>query len=564
VFSVRRMNLPCPPVIRRNRSVLNVRALLLTVLTGSVASFAQSPSLTHSSPGALLPGQPQALTLHGANLTGATNLWTGFGAKVLSADAVNASAAKFQLSVPADAPVGIHALRVASVNGVSSPVLLMVDDLPSVADAGTNTSTAKAQLLAWPVAVDGAAVALGFKFFRVTVKTGDRLAIEAVARRLGSKLDPVLRLLDRQGRELAFTDDESGLGGDCRLAHVFVASGDYLIEVRDINYGGGDDHRFRLRVGDFPLASLPFPAAVKAGTQSTFAFVGPQVDKLPTVTATAPADAARLALSAKFPGGKSSAFVAALVTPTTEFADAEPNDAAEPATPFTLPGGLNGRFLRPKDRDFWKFEAQKGQRVLFTAQTRSLGSASEVMLQLRDAKGTAIASSSPNDAGEGSVTNTIPANGTYFLVVDELIRRGGPQHAYRIEAALLTPGFTLETDVDKVEAAPGGTFSVKVNATRRDTPGPITLTVVGLEGVQLAEAVIKENAASTTLKVTLPEDAAPGSLTHFRILGKAQIGDREVRSVARATPALKKLFPSIAFPPRELNDSLALGVKSKP
>ena len=510
-----------------------------------------------------MPGKTLELTVHGANLLGATNLWTGFGAKNLSSAAATASAAKFQISLPADAPVGIHAVRVASANGISSPVLLMVDDLPSVADAGTNTRATNAQRLVWPVAVDGTAVALGYKFYRITAKTGERLAIEAVAQRLGSKLDPVLRLLDLKGRELAFCDDESGLGGDCRLAHVFAAGGNYLIEVRDINFGGGSDYRFRLRVGDFPLASLPFPAAVKASASATFAFVGPQVDKLKPVTATAPADATRVALSAKFPGGKSSAFVSALVTDTTEFAEAEPNDSAETATPFTLPGGLNGRFLKPKDRDFWKFEAKKGQRVLFTAQTRSIGSASELMLQLRDAKGTAISSSSPNDAGEGSVTNTIPSDGTYFLVVDELIRRGGPQHAYRIEAELLTPGFILDTDVDKVEAVPGGSFTVKVNATRRDYTGSITLAVVGLNGMQLSEDVIKEKATNGTLKVTLSESAAPGALTHFRIVGKARIGEGEVQSTVRTTSAVRKQFPAMPYPPRELDGSIALGVNAK-
>ncbi len=534
---------------------------VVVALTGTL--FAQSPSLTHTSPGALAPGKTLELTVHGANLVGATNLWTGFGAKVLSANATNSSSAKLQVSVPADAPVGIHAARVVSANGVSSPVLLMVDDLTSVADVGTNTSATNAQHLAWPVAVDGAAVALGFKFYRVTAKKGDRIAIEVVAQRLNSKLDPVLRLLDLRGRELAFCDDESGLGGDCRVAHVFAAGGDFLIEVRDINYGGGSDYRFRLRVGDFPLANLPFPAAVKSGTKGTFEFVGPQVDKLKPVTFTAPADALHVSLSTKFPGGKSSAFVSAVVTDTTEFAETEPNDTADTATSFTLPAGLNGRFLKPKDRDFWKFDAKKGERVLFTAQTRGIASASEVMLQLRDAKGTAIASSSVNDANEGAVTNTIPADGTYFLVVDELIRRGGPQHAYRIEAALLAPGFTLDTDVEKVEATPGGSFIVKVNVTRRDFTGVVTLSVVGLNGATLADEIIKENAVSGTLKVILPESAAPGSLTQFRVVGRAKIGDREIQSVTRTTPALRKIFSAMPFPPRELDGSIALGVKAK-
>ena len=510
-----------------------------------------------------MPGRTTAITLHGANLVGATNLWTSLGARAASAVATNANLVRLQVSLPAGAPVGIHAARIASAGGVSSPLLLMVDDLPSVADAGTNTSFAAAQRLAWPVAVDGAAVALGHKFYRVTVKAGERVAFEVIAQRLGSKLDPVLRLLDARGRELAFRDDESGLNGDTRFAHTFASAGDYFLEVRDINFAGGADHRFRLRVGDFPLVSLPFPAAVKTGTSATFDFVGPQVDKLKPVAASAPAGAAHLPLAVKFPGGKSSAFATARVTDTAEFAEAEPNETAETATPFAPPAGLNGRFLKAKERDFWKFDAKKGQRLLFTAQTRSLGSASEVMLQLRDAKGTALASSSPNDAGEGSVTNTIPADGTYFLVVDELVRRGGPQHAYRVAAELLTPGFTLEAEVEKVEAAPGGSFTVKVNATRRDFTGPIKLSVAGLEGITLADEVIKEKSTNTTLKVTLPDTAVPGLLTQFRIEGRASVGEREVLSLTRTASALRKLLPNLLAPPPELDGRIALGVQAR-
>ena len=117
--------------------------------------------------------------------------------------------------------------------------------------------------------------------------------------------------------------------------------------------------------------------------------------------------------------------------------------------------------------------------------------------------------------------------------------------------------------MDKVEASPGGTFSVKVTVTRRDYTGPITLAVVGLNGVTLADEVLKEKATNGTLKVTLPEAAAPGSLTHFRIVAKAKIGEREVHSATRTTPALKKLFPAMPFPPRELDGSIALGVKAK-
>ncbi len=533
------------------------------MLAGAMSALAQSPSLTHVTPGALTAGQSVSMTFHGGNLLGATNLWSGVGAKVIDVSATTASTARLQVALPAAVPVGIHAVRVGSTGGVSNPLLLMVDDLPSVADAGTNTSLTNAQRIASPVAVDGAAVALGSKFYRVAVRAGERLVVEVVAQRLGSKLDPVLRLLDGRGRELAFCDDESGLNGDARLAHTFGVAGECLIEVRDIHYAGGGDHRYRLRIGDFPLVNLTFPAAVQAGKAATLSFVGPGVTPLKPFTATAPADAVHLPLAVSWPGGRVSAFAAALVTATAEISETEPNDTPETATHFTPPAGLNGRFLKPKERDFWKFEAKKGQRVLFTARTRSLGSASEVTLQLRDAMGTAIAASAINDASEGAVTNTIPADGSYFLVVDELVRRGGPQHAYRVTAELLVPGFALEAEVDRVEAAPGGSFTVKVAVLRRDFAGPITLAVSGLEGVTLAEEVVQEKATSGTLEVTLPADAKSGTITTFCIIGRAQVAGRAETIVARTTPALRKLFPNLSVPPRELDGFIALGVKAK-
>ena len=93
---------------------------------------------------------------------------------------------------------------------------------------------------------------------------------------------------------------------------------------------------------------------------------------------------------------------------------------------------------------------------------------------------------------------------------------------------------------------------------------PITLAVVGLDGVTLADEVIKEKATNGTLKVTLPETATPGSVTPFRIVGKAKVGERETQAIVRTAPALKKLFPNLALPPRELDGLIALGVKAKP
>ena len=75
----------------------------------------------------------------------------------------------------------------------------------------------------------------------------------------------MLRLLTADGRELAFSDDEPATGADSRFSHKFDAAGDYYLEIRDIRYQGGAAHRYRLRLGDFPLPSVPYPLAATKG-----------------------------------------------------------------------------------------------------------------------------------------------------------------------------------------------------------------------------------------------------------------------------------------------------------
>ena len=60
---------------------------------------------------------------------------------------------RFRL-VPADAPVGVHGVRIANPTGISNLWLMMVDDLASVAQTKPNAIPAQAQALTVPVGVE--------------------------------------------------------------------------------------------------------------------------------------------------------------------------------------------------------------------------------------------------------------------------------------------------------------------------------------------------------------------------------------------------------------------------
>lgn len=550
------------------RTLLAVPLFVLAAAATAVVQAQSPPSISLTTPSAVRPGQATDLTFHGGNLAGARALWLSFPAEIaLSPDVENngqdAAKVTYRITLPDDAPLGIGGVRVVTAGGVSAPRLLMVDDLPTITDNGQNKSTESAQELTLPVAVDGACEAESYDYYQFTATTGQRITVEVVARRLGSPLDPVIRLLDASGRELAYSDDEGGIGADSRFAYQFEADGTYFLEVRDIRYHGSGNHRYRLRIGDFPLVTVPVPLGGQQGTMPKVGFAGPAVAGVPRRDVIVPSgDATRHWLSVAYPDGRGSAFTTLVASASREAIEFEPNDAPEQASPVQLPAAISGRLEANRDRDWYQFDASAGQRYRFIGQTRQLGSPTDLFIRLYKADGSRLAEvdDAPGNE-EGILDVTFPEDGTYRLMIEDLHRRGGPEFAYRIAVEPYQPGFTLAVEGNTFNAPQGGVFVAKVTSARRDYAGPITLSIEGAgDGFRLANHVIAENQNETVLNVTVPSSLEQGAWSTMRIVGTAKIGETDVRAAASSLGTLRGQFSGLPYPPDELAETLALGI----
>jgi len=546
-------------------------ALVATLLLASVAApsaEAQPPAVSSITPWAVPPGGTADLVIAGGNLQDASGLWTNLACSAELAPGIenNGKAADrvvYRVVTPNEATVGIYGLRVATQRGISPLRLFMVDDLPSIVDNGQNHSPETAQAAPIPVVIDGACDPQAMDYYKFDARAGQKLTIEAVARRLGSKLDPTFRVLGPNGRELAYSDDEEGLGADGRVRLTIPADGTYVVEIRDIRYDGSGDHRYRLRIGDYPLVSTPYPLAVRASTQGTLEFCGSVAEDLVVdpQAINAPAAVGLKPVALRWPQGLGSAFATLEISDLPECLEFEPNDTPETAVAISAPSAVNGRFDKARDRDQYRFDAKAGQRLRFTAHTRRLGSPSDLYLRVYNAEGGQLAES--DDAGrEDAVLDfTAPGDGQFRLAVEDLNRRGGPQHAYRIEFRPYEPGFTLAVETDKFDVPQGGVFVAKVTSARRDYNGPIALAVDGLpEGSKVDGATIAEGQNEATLRVTVPAGVAPGTFAALHILGTAKVGEQTLHATATASDALREPLGGQPFPPADLASTLGLGV----
>jgi hypothetical protein len=495
-------------VPRRSRYALVV--FVLATVINSVA-FAQRRGQPPRGPGlspmAVAPGKTTRVTVQNASIGAEPILWTNFECQAVFASNDDRKPA-FDVTLPRDARPGIGIARVHGLGGVSAPALIVIDDLPTVVESPGATTRAHAQPVHLPVAVEGSCEAVASDFFRFTGTKGQHVSVEVVAARVGSAMDPVVRILDAAGREISYCDDDPATGGeDPRFSVNLPADGDYVIELRDIHYEGGDAHRYRLRVGGSPLL-----------------------------------------------GGGSGG---------DDTSEAEPNDdPVRDAPMLSVPFSITGRFQNSDDRDSFRFATRKGDRVTVKSFARSIGSACDVSLRLLKENGSTLATSKDDDPGEATIEHTFAADGTYCLVLRELSGHSGPHSLYRIEVTPRAPGFSLSIDVDHVEVPAGGELSLLVKTARRDYKGDISLSIETDSGVTFdtTDGVIKGDKPETTLKAKLAPELKPGQLLHFRVVGKRKDGAGS--ATAENSAALKQLFPRMLYPPRDLDGVIALGVTS--
>jgi len=551
--------------IRRPVEKLLLAALVAGLFTANAE--AQAPQITNISPGAVVPGQVSTVTVQGTGLDGVTGLWSTIpGTSALAPGEMNgkeAAQVAFALTVPADAPIGIHAVRVFSGRGVSNLKLFCVDDLPTVAEAAGNGSLKTPQEISLPCAVDGFVDNLTRDFFKFKAEKGQLITLEVLARRLGSPLDASLYLYNEHGREIAYNDDAEGLSSDPQIAFKAPEAGNYVVEVRDIRYSGSANHRYRLRIGDFPAVQMALPAGYPRGQKSRIDFTGISVEDASPAWVDAAADAVPgwTLVNSKRSGGKSSAFAYSEITASGEVIDREPNDTIDQAQALVLGQQISGRLDHPKDVDKFRIEAKAGQRFIFTGLTRSLGAPTDLILRMLDAKGAQLATADDDGKAEGRLNFPFPADGVYFLEVSELNKRGGSQYGYRVEVAEYQPGFRVSAAADTLNVPAGGTLAVAVTATRLDYAGPIDLQLTGLPaGLTSNPTRIGPGIASAVLTISAAKDAPPGALTRVQLVGQAKIGDRDFVAACDVEDALRAQWSATKLVPPTVSHEMALGV----
>lgn len=531
----------------------------------------QAPSVNLIAPLGLQRGTSAEIVLTGSNLAGPTGIYGSFPGKItIPDDAKNGQdngKLRIRIEVAADAPIGYHTLRLATTRGISNVRLFCIDDLQQIAEVANNRDKASPQKLVVPCVVDGHVDAEKSTWFQIEVKAGERLSFDVLGHRLGSPIDPQISIYEVKSKnEVAYDNDAPGCQTDCRLSHVFKNGGAYLVEVKDVLNRGGADYYFRLRIGDFPLATVPVPMMAQRGQKVTVDFAGPALAGAQPVTVMAPTDPnlTTLWVAPRAASGQHGWPVALALSPYPQMVEMEPNNQPAKANRVPVPGGVTGRFQVGDDTDFYVFAAKKGQKVVIEAQTLELHSPTLVYMVLRNAKTNAeMAKTNPQAVppADQVIDFVPPEDGDYLVEVQHLNYLGGPSEAYHLSITPSRPGFELQTASDRLDLAPGETAGIVLTVKRNNYNGPIDVSVHGHPGLS-GKTTIAAGQGAGVLLVKAAADLPLGPYM-IAVAGEATIDKEPVRQLVSLRGAVIQALGNLAFPPRDLVTQLAVGVRQR-
>jgi hypothetical protein len=538
-------------------------------LVAAVAAWAETPKFSSVGPYGARRGEATEVTVFGSNLEGNARLIAPFLAEVVPI-AADAASWKFKITPAADTPVGVYRCRIRTDDGLTAPFLFAVGQVPQVAEKEENGSFDQAQAIPSPVVVEGKSEGNDVDFFRFAGKKGQRVVIDAQCSRIGSGVDPSIRLTTAAHAYVGSADDTPGLITDARLSVVLPEDTDYVIELSDSRYQGTGKATYRLLVGPLPVADEVFPLGGRLGETIGLELKGGTLPTSAIASATLKPDPLTDPHSYHPRVTNHTLGIAGPAEPVLDVESIPPlvvdslpelresTVAGSPRLKALAPVIFNGRIGAKGETDTYGVGVVPGQKYHIEVDAAELGSALDGVLQVKGPDGAVLANADDTAAPaqnkakaaakkaaalnspDPSLDFTVPAGMTEItLTLRDLRGEGGNGYPYRltVESADAAPFQVTPVD-DQLNIPKGGTAAVAVTITRTGFNGPIKLNVANPPpGLTIRPGMVNAGQTVGTLTITATPEAS-FELANLKLIGEGQGGP---------TPVVVEASKSIVF-----------------
>ncbi len=459
---------------------------------GAAEAAMQTPQIVRVAPHSAEVGKATRMIIAGSNLENARLHTDVRGITVAVAEGGNAVQAVFDVAVEDSVVPGRYLVHCVTPSGVSNPAVISVDRVPTL---GESVFTEANPATAFPVASSGLISGAEQKRLWFKGSANQKIVAEVEARRIGSKLDPVVEIRTQAGTPLAIQWQQSDLNGDARASVVLPADGLYFAEVHDLQFRSPGASPWRLILGDLPPASIAFPSTIAAAATSVRTVGANVVSEAVSIKTSA----GQIAIES---GGTLLPLPHLQVDAGTQVI--EPIEGTYPATPidatFTVspfPALLiSGRIAAPKEQDSVLLTVTPGQTLHFAVAAKQLSSPLRAHLSLFNGDAVVAQNDGESGAADPLFSFAVPEKVTQLKVqIRDVNNSGSAASTYRLLVARIDrQAFLLTTRDGALRLPLNGSVPMRLSVVRQSASfkytGPIRLAVKGVPGITIVPETI--------------------------------------------------------------------------
>ena len=375
---------------------------------------------------------------------------------------------KFKVTVDATVPLGLYDVRVVNKWGVSNPRVFAVGEFPEVNEKEPNNDVPEAQKVEIGTTVNGVLQApADVDYTQFTGKKGQRVIISCLTSALDSRAKPMIEVYSLAGRKLAL--NRNYRDADAVVDLQLPDDGEYLVRVVEFTYiTGSPDHVYRMTISLAPWIDAVYPPAIEfgkatpvtlygrnlpGGTPSGLFIDGHPLDKA-TVTITPPTDllaAQRLTIrdriephsamqdgfeySVKGPGGTSNAVPIYFTREKAVLKKNEGGTKPETAEALTTPCEVLGMIHKKGDRDWYSFDAKKGDVLYIEATAERNGRNADFYFNVFAVPDPKVPMAKMTDVGGGEIDDETDAQNISLHPTEFFTRTSDPPaHKFTAQA----------------------------------------------------------------------------------------------------------------------------------
>ena len=410
------------------------------------------------------------------------------------------------IEADANAAPGVRELRIYGRRGVSAPKLFFVDKCDHYKEPlytpPNKTRPDTVRVKAVPAVVNGQIMPGETDSFVVRLEANTDYTFTLTGRSfqpfigdaVPGHFQPVIQVIDPDGKELAFADDEFFLP-DPVLRFKSNKAGDYLLKIRDNLYRGREDFVYRV--------------AMEKGRKS----------------------------------------YKTVIRSFRDMDEISEEEAVQRKLFIGRPLVVTGRLDRPGKVDSFRFKGRKGMKFHAEIAARRDGSPMDAVLTLYAPDGKTIVQADDDakqlnvglilQQTDPTIRTTLPADGVYRIEVSELNKEGGKEYCYKLRLGVEEPDFNVYTVRSMCNVNPNGGGSVKVLIER--TGGFDGEIFISGSKRFVPNQKIKAGAKEAAISFRYPERRFTPPFG-VRIFAEAKINGRKVRKAVVPADIFNQAF----------------------